>query len=218
MARIDCKGFSDQLDNWLGGHQSPDARAHVESCPRCSALLQDMNVIAAAAREWGQVEFDPPPRVWNALRARIAAEGLERQSSAGVWQRVTALLRPIPRPVLAGGYLAVLVALVFGLSGPVHDHINQQRWLAATQETSTPLSAQLNTVESGTVSAIPVSDPVVTASLHQNLAIVDNYITLCEKTVREEPQNAVARDYLYDAYQQKANLLSQMSERGDYRQ
>ena len=54
----------------------------------------------------------------------------------------------------------------------------------------------------------------MTASLHDNLAIVDNYIALCEKSVREEPENEVARDYLYDAYEQKADLLAQMTERG----
>ena len=47
-----------------------------------------------------------------------------------------------------------------------------------------------------------------------NLAIVDNNIALCEKSVREEPENEIARDYLYEAYQQKADLLAQMTERG----
>ena len=54
----------------------------------------------------------------------------------------------------------------------------------------------------------------MTASLQKNLAIVDNYIALCEKSVLDEPENEVARDYLYDAYQQKADLLAQISERG----
>jgi hypothetical protein len=38
---------------------------------------------------------------------------------------------------------------------------------------------------------------------------------LCEKSVREDPQNEIARDYLYEAYRQKADLLAQMSERGE---
>jgi len=45
--------------------------------------------------------------------------------------------------------------------------------------------------------------------------LVDNYIKLCEKSVREEPQNELARDYLYDAYRQKADLLDQISDRGE---
>ena len=55
----------------------------------------------------------------------------------------------------------------------------------------------------------------VVTSLSHNLAIVDNYIALCEKSVREEPENGLARDYLYQAYQQKVDLLAQMTERGD---
>ena len=51
--------------------------------------------------------------------------------------------------------------------------------------------------------------------MHQNLAIVDHYIDLCEKSVREEPDNDVAREYLYQAYQQKADLLAVMTEHGD---
>jgi hypothetical protein len=39
---------------------------------------------------------------------------------------------------------------------------------------------------------------------------------LCEKSVNEEPENELARDYLFEAYQQKADLLSQLSERGGY--
>ena len=58
--------------------------------------------------------------------------------------------------------------------------------------------------------------PVVTASLHKNLEIVDNYIALCEKSVQEDPENELARDYLYGAYQQKADLLAQISGRGGY--
>jgi hypothetical protein len=52
----------------------------------------------------------------------------------------------------------------------------------------------------------------VTASLHKNLEIVDNYISLCENSVREEPENELAREYLYEAYQQKADLLAQLNE------
>jgi hypothetical protein len=32
--------------------------------------------------------------------------------------------------------------------------------------------------------------------------------------VREDPESEIARDYLYDAYEQKADLLAQMTERG----
>ena len=81
--------------------------------------------------------------------------------------------------------------------------------------TTIPLSAQLDNAEQTYRFVMAVSNSTVTASLHHNLAIVDNYISLCEKSVREEPENEIARDYLYEAYQQKADLLAQMTERGD---
>ena len=51
-------------------------------------------------------------------------------------------------------------------------------------------------------------DTAVTDSIRRNLQIVDNFIAICEKSVREQPDNELAREYLYGAYQQKAELLA----------
>ena len=120
----------------------------------------------------------------------------------------------VPRPALAGAYLLALIAVSFALDRTLREAAQRNRWISGTQDSTGALSAQLQTAERDSVSAMAGSDPVVTASLHDNLAIVDNYIALCEKSVREEPENEIARDYLYDAYQQKADLLAQMTERG----
>ena len=53
----------------------------------------------------------------------------------------------------------------------------------------------------------------VTASFRRNLGIVDNFIAMCEKSVREEPDNEMAREYLYGAYEQKAELLATATSR-----
>jgi hypothetical protein len=45
------------------------------------------------------------------------------------------------------------------------------------------------------------------------LQIVDNFIALCEKSVHEQPDNQMAREYLYGAYQQKAELLATATNR-----
>ena len=92
---------------------------------------------------------------------------------------------------------------------------NEAKWLEGTRVVSSPISAQLDNFEQNTSLANRDRNPAITASLHQNLAIVDNYISLCEKSVQEEPENEVARDYLYSAYKQKADLLAQIGERGE---
>ena len=55
----------------------------------------------------------------------------------------------------------------------------------------------------------------VNLSLRRNLQIVDNFILDCEQRLKEDPDDQLARDYLTGAYQQKAELISVMMERGE---
>jgi hypothetical protein len=43
---------------------------------------------------------------------------------------------------------------------------------------------------------------------------VNEFIADCERRVREVPSDELAREYLTNAYQQKAQLLSAMMDRG----
>lgn len=215
MAIMVCSEFLDHLESWLEGERSLEAQAHLRGCPPCRNVVDDMGLIQTAARDWAASVPEPPSRIWNSLHAQLQREGLIRRP-ANTWRAwMAGFASSVPRPALAGAYLAALVALAFGLSGPIRSRVNQERWRETALDTSAPLNAELDTAEA-TVVALPSSNALVTASLHKNLAIVDNYITLCKKSVRQEPENEMARDYLYGAYQQKADLLAQMSERGEY--
>jgi len=219
MAPMTCKNFLNGLPLRTEGTSSRDAEAHIRNCPSCRNITEDLNAIHSAARSWGGEELEPPAHLWTSLRSQLEREGLIRDerdpqlepSNSGWFGRWFAGL---PRPALAGGYLVLLIAVAFGFSRPVNRQVNEARWLEGTQVSTSPLSAQL-TAEQDSFASFNNSNPVVTASLNKNLAIVDNYIALCEKSVQEEPQNEVARDYLYEAYQQKADLLAQMTERGE---
>ena len=224
MAVNNCKDFLNRLETWTASESSADAQSHLGSCADCRALLEDLNAIRAEARSWDAHQAQPPERIWTALRAQLEQEGLIRSAETGRlagavaptrknW--LSAWVRGIPRPALAGAYLSILVVLGFALGGPINKQTNEARWLEGTQVATSPLSARLDVFERTPIPASRDLNPAVTASLHQNLAIVDNYISLCEKSVQEEPQNEVARDYLYGAYQQKADLLAQIGERGE---
>jgi hypothetical protein len=54
----------------------------------------------------------------------------------------------------------------------------------------------------------------VDASLRQSLKQLNEFIADCERRVKEEPRDDLAREYLAAAYQQKAELLSAMMDRG----
>ncbi len=222
MSTLGCNEFRKQLDAWMEGERSPEARAHVSECAHCRSLVEDMDAIWQTAGAWAAEEVDPPARVWVSLRAQLEQEGLiRREVPEGQPSRAESprgwfagIFTAVPRPALAGAYLLALIAVSVALTGPSAKQVNESRWISGTQDSTGTLDAQLQTAERDSVSAMAESDPVVTASLHDNLAIVDNYIALCEKSVREEPESEIARDYLYDAYEQKADLLAQMTERG----
>ena len=223
MATVTCKDFQDRFepsDDSPRGDSKPDliAQAHLRDCSSCRSFIEDLGKIRAAAAHLVASDPEPPARIWFSLRAELEKEGLIRDtpsktpSKSWVRELFSGRFTALPRPVLAGGYLAALLAIAFGLSGPINSRINRQRWLDGTQSSTEPLSAQLTSAEKASFSSLPASESPVTASLHQNLDIVDNYISLCENSVREEPENELAREYLYEAYQQKADLLAQLNE------
>jgi hypothetical protein len=217
MSTYACNDFLKQLEAWMEGERPAVARTHLRECAHCRALVADMDAIRQTAGAWAAEESDPPARVWVSLRAQLAQEGLIRgeepvhAKAPRGW--LAAIFAGVPRPALAGAYLLALIAVSVAFTERSARELNQSRWISGTQNSTGQLNAQLRT-EQNSLSAMVQSNPVVTASLHDNLAIVDNYIALCEKSVREEPESEIARDYLYDAYQQKASLLAQMTERG----
>jgi hypothetical protein len=54
----------------------------------------------------------------------------------------------------------------------------------------------------------------VDTSLRQNLRTVDEFIAECEHHLKLNPQDELAREYLFSAYQQKAELLAAMMDSG----
>jgi hypothetical protein len=219
MASMTCRHFHEELERYLDGDRSPSASAHLKSCAACSGIIADMKAIETEAHSWSAPLPEPPERVWISLRNQLESEGIIKTAtpetvnaaaSSGWWSR---LFGWAPRPVLAGAYLAALVALSFGLGNVGQPH--EVKWVRNGEIVPSTLHAQLSDVEMKNISALRASNSAVAASLDQNLTIVDNQIALCEKSVNDEPDNEVARDFLNEAYRQKADLLTEISERGE---
>src|SRR5271169_198146 len=60
---------------------SMEQLAHLRACPACSALVRDLNQIAAAASRLQEAN-EPSPRVWNSIEAALRQEGLIRPQRA----------------------------------------------------------------------------------------------------------------------------------------
>jgi hypothetical protein len=182
------------------------AREHVSGCAACQNLVEDLTAIVATAHLL-PAEVEPPARVWTSLRAQLEEEGIIKPAAAerGSWlQAFSDLFRS---RVLATAAVGLLVIAAVGLQ--------IQRLAPATEARNVyDDAATVLNADEANLSRMQLGGSVVDVSLRQNLDIVDKFIADCEQRVKEEPRDDLAREYLTGAYQQKAELLSAMMERG----
>jgi hypothetical protein len=68
-----CEEFQAHMPELIGSGEDASAHPHVQNCALCSALLQDLETIAQAARELFPVQ-DPPDRLWEQIQSAIKQE------------------------------------------------------------------------------------------------------------------------------------------------
>ena len=217
MSTMNCTEFRNHIGDWIEGQEIPGARDHSRTCAHCRELAEDLGMIRLVAVSLPEADPEPSPRIWTVLRAQLEHEGLIRGDASLPAPRPSWFdsIFFIPRPALAGAYVAILAVAGLALTGPIHIRSHQDRSAETAFIPPAQLSAQLNDAEKVAVASLASFSPEVTNDIRQNLSIVDNDIALCEKNVQESPESEIARDYLYGAYQQKADLLAQISEPGD---
>ena len=187
------------------------ARAHLVSCTACQSLVADLRDIVAAAHTM-PAEVEPPARVWVYLSAQLETEGIIKSPAAGYlgrlpwWHGFAELFRGRALATVTVGLLIVAAGI-----------LQIQRPAVEISELQSPYAEParaLTEQEHGLVNMQLASTSSVDASLRQNLTAVDDFIADCERRLQAEPQDELAREYLFGAYRQKAQLLSAMMERG----
>ena len=221
---MQCEQFEQILEQQEDDALPKPALAHLEACAACRALSADFGAIHEMALELGAEAIAPPERVWVLLLNQLEAEGLIHgpqaapRSASGASQGWWAVFQ---RPAVAGAFLGLVLAAASAVGywsnfAQTSAHYSQ---LAPQQEASYVPSAdsvfkeEVLTVGSDSIPGLQRQDTAVTDSIRRNLQIVDNFIAICEKSVREQPDNQMAREYLYGAYQQKAELLAAATSR-----
>jgi hypothetical protein len=221
--KMQCERFEQILEQQDTSALPKPALAHLETCEACRALSADFGAIHDMALELGTEGIAPPERVWISLRNQLEAEGLihdaqgasraSSEASHGWWGA-------FQRPAVAGAFLGLVLAAaatVSYMSNFAQRAVDSQ--LTLQQETSPVPAAdsvfkeEVLTVGNDSIPGLQRQDTAVTDSIRRNLQIVDNFIAICEKSVREQPDNQMAREYLYGAYQQKAELLAAATDR-----
>jgi hypothetical protein len=195
----------------------------MNGCTDCRLLWSDLEAIRTAGMDWGSEEVAPPEHLWISLRVQMESEGLILRSPAraGWW---ATWFGTGPRWALAGASISLLLiaAMLASLQTNMSEGENFRAallpaHLIAPRATERLVEADLGKTLDGDLkrvfASLPERNPLLASSLRENLGIVDNLIAVCEKSVREQPNDEMTRDYLYGAYEQKAVLLATAMDR-----
>jgi hypothetical protein len=177
-----------------------EQRAHLRTCPACSALVKDLNLIITAAAGLQDAD-EPSPRVWNSIEIQLRREGLIRpQRTAG----------SLANSLFAGWgarWLVPAAAVLLVAAGLlVRDHmkgndVSQQAALSV----AAPIQPDLN--DNDLMQEVSDDGPAVRAQYQENLRRVNESIRDAQSLVDESPNDEDARRSLMDAYQQKSMLF-----------
>jgi hypothetical protein len=193
---------------------SAAARQHLSECHACKHFFDDITGIVALAHQL-PAEIDPPEHIWISIRTELIREGTIRgfsseREAAPWWQSFAELFRSRGLATAAVAMVLILVAFMLG-SKPREQGLQGQG--DPYRSTVTALNQQEQDVANMQLASTG-ENSAVDASLQQNLQQVNEFIADCERRVREVPSDELAREYLTNAYQQKAQLLSAMMDRG----
>ena len=196
------------------------ARAHIADCSACRTLVEDLTGIVGAAHML-PAEVEPPARVWISLRARLEAEGIIKTppfsiEHASWWESFARFFTARALGTATVGLLILgAAALQIWRSSPAPEpQAPTQAALPAASAPFADIASTLDEEEQTLANMHLASTSPVDASLQENLQTLNAFIRDCRQRVEQDPQDQLARDYLSGAYQQKAELLSAMMDRG----
>jgi len=215
-----CAEFQEILPEVLEGSGSVEQEAHLKSCPTCSGLVADLDLIAREARQLQEVA-EPSQRVWNSIEIALRQEGIIRDPRLGP-SLVPARPRRWSMAWLAP--VAALVLVAFGIV--VYQRGSRDSRLAAHLDTTTPSLVAIlpnsqkpsnvnnnNSEDDQLLAAVASRSPAMQAQYASNLRNVNAYIKDAEESAQADPNDEEAQQIVMDAYEQRATVYEMALDR-----
>ena len=213
--------ISDYIDKGLNDRQNVRLEGHLQKCPDCRKVLEDLQKIAASSRELEEVV--PSQQAWLKLKARLIPE----EQKVLVFQpEKRARFRLIFFPPKLKFALSAALVLAF-VSGAVMLGLKFKGGvdILGKKDLKSYTLAKLDEAEHHYKKAIKALWEAVSAQeesmtleiaevFRKNLKIIDASIIACRQTVLQEPDNIDARSFLLAAYREKVDFLQEMMEIG----
>jgi hypothetical protein len=183
-----------------------EQQAHLRSCPACTALVKELDLIIAAAGEL-QGADEPSPRVWNSIEIALRQEGIIQPQRAGM-----PLLPSFVARWGAARWLVPAAAMLLLAVGIYVRHESQPQRLV--QEASVTGSASASdTDDADMMQEVSLHAPALKTQYEENLRQVNQSIRDAQGAVDENPNDEDVRRSLMDAYQQKSMLFEMAMDR-----
>jgi hypothetical protein len=194
---------------------SREQRTHLKTCPACSSLLQDINLIVAAAGELQDAD-EPGPRVWNSIEIALRQEGLIRpQRSGRNWDR----WQMVPSFSARWGWsrwlvpAAAMLLLAVGIYERRASSPKPLDTAIVVSPVSNPAGLNAGLNDDDLIQEVADNSPAMRSQYEENLQQVNDSIRDAQSAVNENPNDAEARRSLMDAYQQKSMLFEMAMDR-----
>ena len=210
-----CFRFHAELGAYMEGENRRFVTSHAAECPFCEVVLVDLLQLRTAS---GQLPLEEPsPAVWANLRALLREENIIREkTSEQGWSRLLEFLRH-PAPVGALACLVILGSFLIvrprtlergAATGFVGSFGNTSVELDSTVAQESALMGTLQDLERNFWANEASLAPEMKATFEKSLNSLDVSIRECKASLRQEPDNTLAHDYLFAAYSRKAELLA----------
>jgi hypothetical protein len=198
-----CAEFQRVLPYIIDTGGNAEQEEHLRECAVCADLVADLKYIADQAKLLVPME-DPSPRVWEGLQKSLEREGLVKSAPAR-----RALLG---LPIRDWGWVAAGAAAVVLLAGIFFTRSTTSADLPKPAVAMESTAGQADADDQQILDTVAQLSPDVRNSYRQGLRDVNSYIQDAERSVKENPDDQSARQFLMQAYQQKA-MLYQMATR-----
>jgi hypothetical protein len=217
MNCVELQASLAEMEDGSSAAHTSQQRSHLKTCPECSALVAELNLIASTAIELRGAN-EPSPRVWNSIEIALRQEGLIRPqrasrsllpsfSSRWAWAR-WALPVAAALLITVGVYVrqhSLATQLADDMAKPVVSGVVSNGMSNNASDVSDVAVAGLN--DDDLLQEVAQMSPAMQAQYADNLRHVNDYIRDAKGVVAADPNDEEARRSLMEAYQEKAMLF-----------
>jgi hypothetical protein len=211
---MNCGEFQKVLPYIIESGGNPNEEAHLASCKVCADLVQDLRYIAEQAKLLLPMR-DPSPEVWDGIRNSLEREGLvgggpRRLDFNPAWASRRLQWASAGRLLGTAALLALAIGVLF-----YNRSSTQNSPVLANDAAGNPVqnAAVIDGEDMQVLQAVSQRSPGLRDSYEADLRAINAYIDDAQQYSQEHPDDALGREHLMEAHQQKSAFYEMALER-----